>query len=243
MNIGGKEMSFLDHLEELRKVIIHSVMAVAVGIALGWPAAPKVLEYIIKHTVKKTFLLSPMEGFTEQIRVSIILGILFSLPFILWKVWSFIMPGLFHKERRLVGPLVVASLVLFVTGGAFGFYLVIPAMIATFGAFQTASMFQMIQLGELVKFVNNMIIACGILFQLPLVTLILTWMGFVTPQFLLSKWRHAIVIVLFLTAIITPGDVASAQIFMGLPIMALYFLSIGVAVLVRRKPKEKRDAA
>jgi len=112
---------------------------------------------------------------------------------------------------------VAASLVLFAVGGAFGLLLVIPLMLKVLQSFVTPSMTQMLRLGELLRFEYNMCLACGILFQLPLVTLILAWMGVVTPAFLLKKWRHAIVIVLFITAIITPGDVASAQIFLGFP--------------------------
>ncbi len=238
MNVGGKEMHFLEHLEEFRKVVIHSVIAVAIGAMVGWSFAPRVLESIIHNTVGYAVVLSPLESFGEHIRVAIILGLVLSLPFVLYRIWSFIVPGLLGKEKSVVGPLVVSSLVLFLVGGAFAYFLVIPAMVKVLLSFQTPSMKQMLQLSEVLKFVYNMILACGILFQLPLVTLILAWVGIVTPQFLLKKWRHAIVIVLFITAIVTPGDVASAQLFLGLPVMALYFLSIGVAFLVKRKPRE-----
>jgi sec-independent protein translocase protein TatC len=241
MNIGGREMHFLEHLEELRQVILHSLIAVALGTGFGWWLAPRVLERIIHGTVGHAVVLSPMESFNEHVRLAIILGLGVALPYVLYRIWNFVVPGLLGKEKSVVAPLVVASLVLFLMGAAFAYFLVIPAMIKVLLAFQTPSMQQLLQLSEVLKFVYNMILACGILFQLPLVTLILAWIGVVTPSFLLRKWRHAIVVVLFITAIITPGDVASAQIFMGLPIIALYFLSIGVAALVKRKPREVAD--
>lgn len=241
MNVGGKEMHFLDHLEEFRKVVIHSVIAVAVGAMAGWSFAPRVLESIIHNTVGRAVILSPLESFSEHIRLALILGLLISLPFVLYKIWSFVVPGLLGKEKSVVGPLVASSLVLFLLGGAFAYFLVIPAMVKVLLSFRTPSMQQMLQLSEVLKFVYNMILACGILFQLPLVTLILAWVGIVTPQFLLKKWRHAIVIVLMITALVTPGDVATAQIFLGLPVMLLYFISIGVAFMVKRKPREADD--
>ncbi len=242
MNVAGKEMHFLEHLEELRRVIVHSAVAVALGAVAGWWAAPHVLEFLIRRTVGHVVVLSPLESFSEYIRISIILGLLLALPFVLWRIWMFIVPGLFQKERRVVAPIVASSLVLFVIGIAFALFLVIPSMMKVLLAFQTASMAPMLRLQDVLRFIYNMCLACGVLFQLPLVTLLLTAIGVVTPGFLLSKWRHAIVLVLFLTAIITPGDVASAQIFMGIPIIALYFLSIGLAIFIRRKPKPRDES-
>jgi sec-independent protein translocase protein TatC len=243
MNVGGREMSFLEHIEELRWVLVHSAIAVAIGTALGWWLAPRALDYVVHHTVGQVVVLGVMEPFNEVIRMAILLGLAFALPYVLYRIWTFVVPGLFRQEQKLVLPLVLSSLVLFLTGVAFAFYMVIPAIIQVLRTFLTPSMRQNLRLSDVLGFVYNMCLACGILFQLPLATLLLSWAGLVTPRFLLSKWRHAIVLVLFITAIITPGDVATAQIFLGIPIIALYFLSIAVAFLVRRKPKEAARAA
>jgi sec-independent protein translocase protein TatC len=140
-------------------------------------------------------------------------------------------------------PILLSSLVLFALGGAFAFFMVVPAIVRVMQTFVTPSMTQMLRLHDVLGFVYNLVLACGVLFQLPLVTLMLSWIGLVTPRFLLSKWRHAVVLILVLTAVITPGDVASAQIFLGIPIVALYFLSVAVAFLVRRKPQPKPEEA
>ncbi|MBI5837292.1 MAG: twin-arginine translocase subunit TatC [Candidatus Eisenbacteria bacterium] len=243
MSEPRREMHFLEHLEELRWVILHSAIGIAVGAMAGWMFSPAVLEYIVHFTVKKVIVLSVMESFNERMRLSIILGLLFSLPYVLYRVWMFILPGLMRKERRLVLPILLSSLLLFASGGAFAFFMVIPAIIKVMETFLTPSMQQVLRLHDVLGFVYNLCLACGILFQLPLVTLILSWIGLVTPRFLLGKWRHAVIGILILTAVITPGDVASAQIFLGIPIVALYFLSVAVAFMVRRKPKENRDAA
>jgi sec-independent protein translocase protein TatC len=238
MNVGGREMSFLEHIEELRWVLVHSAFAVAIGTGLGWWLAPRVLDYVVRRTVGQVVVLGVMEPFNETIRMAIILGLGMALPYVLYRVWTFVVPGLFQKERAIVLPLVGASLLLFLAGVAFSFYMVVPAIISVLRTFVTPTMRQNLRLSDVLGFVYNMCIACGILFQLPLVTLLLSWAGLVTPHFLLSKWRHAIVVVLFITAIITPGDVATAQIFLGIPIIGLYFLSIAVAFVTRRKPKE-----
>src|SRR5262249_30712353 len=159
----------------------------------------------------QVIVIGVMEPFTEVVRMAFILGGLFALPVVLYKLWTFIVPGLFHKERKWVLPLILSSLVLFVAGAAFGLYLVVPAIITVLKTFLTPSMRQDLRLSEVLGFIYKLCFACGVLFQLPLATLLLSWIGLVTPRFLLSKWRHAVVIILILTAVITPGDVATAQ--------------------------------
>ncbi|HVP38229.1 MAG TPA: twin-arginine translocase subunit TatC [Candidatus Saccharimonadales bacterium] len=237
----GREMHFLEHLEELRWVILHSIIGTAVGTVAGWFLSPVVLEYVIRHTVGRVALMSVMESFNERCRLAIILGLMLALPYVLYRVWSFVVPGLMRKERRLILPLLLSSLALFVLGGAFGFFMVVPAILEVLKKFRTPSMIVMLRLHDVLGFVYNMCLASGILFQLPLVTLMLSWIGLVTPAFLLSKWRHAIVLTLILTAAVTPGDVVWAQVFMGIPIVLLYFLSVALAYLVRRRPKEAPD--
>jgi sec-independent protein translocase protein TatC len=236
-----REMHFMEHLEELRWAIIHSALGIAVGAAAGWVVSQQALEYIVRHTVGSVVVLSVMESFNERVRLSIILGMALALPYVLFRVWLFVVPGLFRKERRMVVPIMVSSLTLFFLGGAFAFFMVVPAIVRVMKTFLTPSMTQMLRLHDVLGFVYNLVLACGVLFQLPLVTLLLSWIGLVTPMFLLGKWRHAVVIILVLTAAITPGDVASAQLFLGIPIVGLYFLSVAVAFMVRRKPKPKPE--
>ncbi len=235
-------MHFLEHLEELRWVVVHSAMAVAVGASVGWLLSARLLEYIIAHTVKHVLILGVMEAFNERVRLAIVLGILIALPLVLFKIWDFVVPGLMGRERRMVIPVLAASLGLFALGGLFAFFMVIPAILGVLTTFLTPSMSQSLRLNDVLGFVYNLCLACGILFQLPLITLLLSWIGLVRPETLLSKWRHAIVGVLVLTAVITPGDVATAQIFLGIPIVLLYFISVAVAFMVRRKPVEGTHA-
>lgn len=235
-------MSFFEHLEELRWVLMHSLIATAVGAIAGWLLAPMVLEDAIRRTVKHAVVLSPLEGINERFKLAMIIGLFIALPIVLYKLWGFVLPGLFKRERKWVVPMAAASLVLFAAGAAASYFYVVPLVINVLTGFLTPSMVQQIQLGSLLGFVYNMSLACGLVCQLPLVTMTLTAIGLVTPGFLLKQWRYAIVGSFLVTAIITPGDVWTAQIVMGAPMTLLYFISVGLSFFVARKKSEAAAA-
>jgi sec-independent protein translocase protein TatC len=228
-------MPFLEHLEELRKVLLHCVLAVGIGALGGWWLAPRVLEDIIRRTVGHVIVLSPLEALNERIKLTVVLGLCFTFPFVLFRLWSFVAPGLFKRERTWVGPIIAGSILMFALGGWAAYGYVVPLVVRVLTGFMTPSMQAQIQVGPLLSFVYNLVLACGLVFQLPLVTMTLTALGLVTPGFLLRQWRAAIVIVFLVTALITPGDVVTAQIVMGVPMTALYFLSVGLSWFVARR--------
>ncbi len=229
------EMPFLAHLDELRKVLMRSIIAMLVGAVAGWWLAPRVLEDIVQRTVRQVIVLSPLEAFNERFKLALIIGLLLTLPVVLWQIWSFVVPGLFRRERRMVLPMVAASMVLFALGAWAAYGYVVPMVIQVLSGFMTPSMKAEIRISALLGFVYNMALACGVVFQLPLVTMTLTALGLVTPAFLLRQWRFALVITFFVTAMITPGDVVTAQIIMGVPMTGLYLLSVGLSWLVARR--------
>ena len=231
----GGEMPFLRHLEELRVVLQHSLAAVLVGMLAGWWLAPVVLADLIRRTVVTTVVMSPFEAFNERMKLAAILGALVVLPFVLWRIWAFVVPGLLKRERRWIVPLAAFSFVLFIAGAWAAYAYVVPLVINVLKQFLTAGMVMQMRLSLLLDFFYNMVIACGLLAQLPLVTMLLTGMGLVTPMFLLKQWRMAIVIIFVVTAAITPGDVVSAQVVMGIPMLLLYFVSVGLSYFVARK--------
>ena len=229
------EMSFLDHLDELRSVLVHTVIACLIGAIAGWVLAPRVLEDLIRRTVHEAVLLSPMEAFNERLKLSLILGLSLVLPYVFYRVWNFVVPGLMKRERSLILPMALGSLVMFLLGAWAAYGYVVPLVVNVLSQFMTPSMKAQIRVGELLSFVYNLAIACGLVCQLPLVTMTLTGMGLVTPGFLLRQWRYAIVAVFLITAIITPGDVLTAQVVMGVPMTGLYFASVGLSYLVARR--------
>jgi sec-independent protein translocase protein TatC len=235
------EMTFFQHLEELRMVIFHSLIATLAGAIGGWLLAPIVLEDMIHRTVGHALILSPLEAFNERFKLAMVLGLGLALPIVLWRVWSFVVPGLMKREKRWILPMAMMSFVLFALGAWASYGYVVPLVVEVLGQFTTPSMRAEIRLSDLLGFVYNMSIACGVVCQLPLVTMSLTAMGLVTPRFLLQQWRYAIVGSFLVTAIITPGDVFTAQIVMGVPMVFLYFLSVGLSYLVARKKREGEE--
>jgi len=236
---GGRPMPFLHHLEELRTALIRSSLAIVAGMAGGWFLAPVAMQDLIRRTVRSAIVLSPFEAFNERFKLTFILGIAVASPIVFWQVWSFIVPGLLKQERRWVPWLVIGSMALFALGAWAAYGYVVPLVVHVLERFLFPGLTSEIRLGALLDFTYNLALACGILMQLPLVALLLTAAGVVTPAQLLKQWRTAIVVIFVVTAAITPGDVVSAQVVMGVPMALLYFLSVGLSFLVARKREER----
>ena len=227
-------LSLVHHLDELRTRILRSVLAIVLGAGVGWWFSAAALEWAIHHTVGTVVVLDPLESFSERIKLSLVLGACVALPLVLYQAWAFVLPGLFRRERRLLLPLVAGSLVLFFAGAATAVFLVVPIVLEVLQSFLTPSMQQQIRLSSLLGFVYNLALATGLVFQLPLVAGALAALGLVTSSWLVRRWRVAIVTMLIVSALITPGDVVTAQVVLGIPLVVLYLLSIAVAWLVER---------
>ena len=239
----GLQMSFLQHLEDLRQALWKSSAAIAAGMAGGWFLAPKVLEDLIQRTVRSAVVLSPFEAFNERFKLTFILGLSIALPVVFWQAWSFVVPGLLHKERKWVPWLAIGSMVLFAAGAAAAYFYVVPLVVHVLEQFLVPGLTTQIRLQSLLDFTYNLALACGILMQLPLVTLLLTAIGLVSPTFLLRQWRIALVAIFVLTALITPGDVVSAQVVMGAPMVLLYFMSVGLSFLIAKRKQEPEEGS
>ena len=234
------QMSFLQHLEDLRRALWWSSLAIALGMGGGWYLAPRVLQDLIARTVKHAIVLSPFEAFNERFKLTFILGLGMALPVVFWQAWSFVVPGLLKKERTWVPWLAIGSMVLFAAGAWAAYGYVVPLVVHVLEQFNVPNVSSEIRLGALLEFTYNLAIACGLLMQMPMVALLLTAIGLVTPRFLLRQWRAALVVIFVVTALITPGDVVSAQLIMGLPMVLLYFVSVALSFMVARK-REQRD--
>jgi sec-independent protein translocase protein TatC len=235
----ARPMAFMDHLEDLRKALWKSSAAVALGMVGGWAFAPRVLEDLIARTVKSAIVLSPFEAFNERFKLSFILGLGIAIPVVFWQAWSFAVPGLLHKEKKWVPWLVLGSMALFALGAGAAYFYVVPLIVHVLEQFLVKGVATQIRLNSLLDFTYNLALACGVLMQLPMVTLLLTAIGLVKPMFLLKQWRAALVIIFILTALITPGDVVSAQLIMGGPMALLYFVSVGLSFFVAKKRDDK----
>jgi sec-independent protein translocase protein TatC len=236
---SDKEMPFLEHLEELRQVLLASLAALALCAIAGYAVSGWVMDYIVVHTVGQAQFLRPMEAFNVRFKLALILGAVVSLPFIAFQIWSFIVPGLMPSERRLVMPMVVASTVLFLGGLAFSYWILTPLMMRLLVGFGTSHVQPNIAVDYLLDFIIKLALGTGIMFQLPLVVVLLTMVRVVSPRFLWSKWRHAIVIILVIAAVVTPGDGALSTLVLAGPILVLYFLSALLSTLIVRGRRKK----
>ncbi len=231
---GANELTLLGHLEELRVRLLRSALAVAVGLVAGWLVAPPVLEWLVRSTVGHVTVLSPVEALSERFRLALFLGACVAAPAVLYQVWAFVVPGLLRRERRLILPLVLGSLVLFAAGVATSLLLVVPIAIKALNVFLTPSMAPQFRLSYVLGFVYNLCLATGIVFELPMAVAVLTLLGVVSSRFLLRRWRLAIVGAVVVSALVTPGDVVIAQFLLVLPLVLLYLLSVAVAVAIER---------
>jgi len=240
-DLGRPAMTLIEHLDELRTRLVRSVVAVLIGAGVGWWLSGRALEWTIHFTVGHVVLLDPLEAFGERFKLALILGGCVALPFVLYQAWAFVLPGLFRRERRLLLPFVLTSLILFFTGAALAIGVVVPIVLEVLNQFTTASMRQDIRLSALLGFIYNLALATGAVFQLPLVAGALAAMHIVTSRWLLKQWRLAIVGTLVVSALITPGDVVTAQIILGIPLVLLYALSIGVAWVIERARRPRPE--
>lgn len=241
-NHGSAEMPFLDHLEELRWRLLWSALAVAVGTGvafflvmrfnvLGLLVDP--IEPFLNGTKLK--YLSPTEPFFITLKLAITCGFLLALPIIAYQVWAFFSPALLPSERKVIIPSLYLGLVLFAAGVAMAYRLVLPMTLRFTMGFQTESLEQAIVISEYLSVVTRLLLSFGVVFELPIVVMVLSALGLITPEFLAAKRRHAIVGITILAAVLTPGDVITITLMMMVPLIILYEFSIVLSRLVVRR--------
>jgi len=234
------KMSFLDHLEELRKRLLVSFIAAAVGFAACWafaePIFAKLQEPLTKFLppgdkLAYTRLTAP---FFLYMKVAFFAGLFLAAPVILLQVWLFIAPGLYKKERRLALPFILFGSAFFILGGYFGWRFLLPATCSFF--VETGKQFkQMVTVDDYFSFASMIILACGIVFETPILIFFLARLGIVTPAFLMQKFKYAIVLSFVVAAIVTPTPDIVTQAALAVPMILLYLIGVGVAFLFAKK--------
>ena len=242
------EMPFLDHLEELRWRILWSLLSVVVGAVVGFILVVRfgVLDLLINpyyavmdEEVRLVFL-SPTEPFFLILRVGILLGLVLASPIIIYQIWAFLSPALERHEKRAIIPALYMGVVLFGAGVGLSYYLALPVTLRFLLFFAEGYFEQMLQAGPYLGFVTKLLMAFGVLFELPVVIMILSALGLVTPAFLRAKRRHAIVIITVLASLLSPGDVVTVTAMMMAPLVLLYEFSILLSVVIT-KQRRTRD--
>lgn len=242
--LDGK-MTFLEHLEELRKRILYSALAVAVTFAASFVYHEAIFEFLalpIRGVVDELVFTKPTEPFSIYMKVSFVAGIFFAAPIVLIQVWFFIAPGLYRREKIYAIPFIVSSTVLFLTGGLFAYYIILPTalqfLIKEFGrAFRP-----MVSAIEYFDFEVIILVGMGLIFQLPVLVAFLSIFGFVTPRFLWKNFRYAFLAIVVVAAVVSPtADVLNLLLWSG-PMVLLYIISIGVSwIFARRRAARLRE--
>ena len=245
---GGK-MSFFEHLVDLRKRLINSAIAIGVGAMIGVTIAEKVIGFIAKpmqealrkaHQADKLIYTSPAGMINLIITSGLYIGLGLAAPFVLYQVWLFVAPGLYKHERKAAATFIFSSLVLFVAGVSFGYFIMLPYVLAFLTSFQ-GPFAPLISINEYIDFILIVLVGLGVIFELPVLIFFLALFGIVTPQFLWKNVRYAILIIAIVAAIVTPTPDALTMLIFMAPMIGLYFLGIGVAYFVVRN-KAKRAA-
>lgn len=264
-----KEMSFLDHVEELRWHLVRSSAAIFVfGITaflmkdfifnniIFAPKDPNFWTYRAFCSVSRFFgteglciddipftfqSLEMGEQFNVHVWISITAGFIMAFPYIIWEFWKFISPGLYDKERKGALAFIVVSSFLFFVGVLFGYYIITPLSVNFLGSYSVSELVaRNITISSYISLLKSSVLASGLIFELPIVMYFLTKMGIVTPVFLIKTRKYALVIVLIIAAVITPPDVVS-QIIVTIPILILYEVSIIISKIVIRNQRKKEQ--
>jgi len=267
---GEKEMSFLDHLEELRWHVVRSVAAVMILMVVAFVMAPWIFDNIIFAPARVDFptfkwlcAIGEMTGateslcvdkinfkiqsrymtgqFTMQFMAAFVIGLIIAFPYVFWEIWRFVKPGLYSKERRYSRGAVFAVSFQFALGVLFGYFILCPMSIWFFSNYTISDMIvNEFDITSYVQTIVALVFGSGLLFQLPVVIYFLSKIGMVTPQFLRKYRKHAVVIILIVAAIITPPDPLS-QTIISLPLYLLYEISIFISGFVARQRQKEED--
>ena len=228
-------MTFLDHLEELRKRIFYSLIALCVAAVVGFFISQRVLD-LLTRSVPNFVFLAPAEAFVVHLKVALITGLFLAAPVIFYQFWRFVRPALQKHEVKYIVLAVVVSSVLFAVGVAFAYLVVVPVAMKFLLSFETPKLQPMISISEYVGTVGTFLLASGVMFQLPVIMFFLTKLGVVTPKLLMKNQRIAVVLVFIVAAVLSPPDIFS-QSLMAVPLLVLFELGVLASALARPRSK------
>ena len=243
---GGK-MSFLEHLDELRKRIIRALLSLSVGVAIAAYFLEDILNFVMRPLAATlppgaTFIFTyPTEAFMLRIRIALIAGLFIATPLVFWQVWEFVAPALYAKERRYAIPFVLLSSIGFLGGAAFSHYVAFPLMWRFFASFSDDMIVFMPRIEDTFSMYMRMLLGMAAVFQMPAMVFFLARMGVVTARWMIRQFKYAVLVIVIAAAVITPSpDVASQMIVAG-PMVVLYVLSIAIAWVFGKKKAALTD--
>ncbi len=236
-------MGFFEHLEEFRRRLIVCLIAVFVAFLVCWAWAPQLFEFMARPVRK---VLPPgqnlsyttlTEPFLMYFRVALFAGIIVASPIILWQVWLFVAPALYRREKRYVCPFILAGVLFFLAGCAFGYYEAFPLVVG-FLVGMGKNFNAVITINEYLSTSMKIIMGLGLCFEMPILIFFLARMGVVSEKFLLAKFKYAILVIFIVAAVITPTPDIATQCVFAVPMILLYLLGIGAAWLFRDRSRD-----
>jgi sec-independent protein translocase protein TatC len=240
------KMSFLEHLDELRKRLMWAIAALFGGFLVALFFIDRIFGFIMRPLAatlpegRKMIYTEPTEAFLLQLKVAALAGVVISAPAVMWQLWLFIAPGLYRREKRLALPFIVSTSLLFVAGAAFNHYVVFPIAFTFLGSFTKDYMEFMPRITPVFSLYSQLLLAFGIIFQMPVLVFTLARLGLVTAGFLWKNTKYAVLIIFVISAVITPTSDVVTQTLMAAPMLVLYVVSIGIAWVFGKKQLQER---
>jgi sec-independent protein translocase protein TatC len=238
---SGAKMSFLEHLDELRKRIVNSAIAVGIGILISFTFINRIYSFLMAPTMRqlppgsRLIYTEPGEAFSLYIQLAMIVGVILASPFIMYQVWMFIAPGLYQNEKKLAIPFVLLTTIGFVGGALFNHYVMFPWMMAFFASFNTSDLQFMPKLDSVFSLYTKFLIAMAVMFQMPTLVFFLAKMQLITARFLVQQFKYAVLLTFIISAVITPTGDPMTQVVFAAPMIGLYVLGIALAWVVGPK--------
>jgi sec-independent protein translocase protein TatC len=240
-----KEMSFLEHLDELRKLIIKALIGILVCTALCIFFADFIVQNILLHPLRsvglKAQVLSPYGIVMLYMESILICGVILSMPYSIHCLWTFVAPGLLTKERSYISRIVFFTSFCFFAGVAFGYFILLPAALTFFASFGTQNIDLNIALDQYVSFMLALLLGAGLVFELPMISYFLSKMGILAPAFMRKYRRHSVVVIFIISAVVTPTPDLVTQTMLALPMIFLYEVSILVCKFSQKKPEPQTE--
>jgi sec-independent protein translocase protein TatC len=242
---SGTKMSFLEHLDELRKRLIYIAYSLLFGCTVAYLFIQKIVDFIMvpMYTLIQTpgqgeaklIYTSGPEPFMLWIKIGFIAGIFIASPLIIYQVWKFIAPGLYTHEKKFAIPFVLLSTVFFVLGGLFSHYVAFPWTWQFFNSWGTKYMVFMPKVDDAFDIYTKMLLGFGLIFEMPTLVFFLARMGVVTGGFLLKHFKYAVLIITIVAAVVSPGTDAMSTVVFAVPMLGLYAFSIVIAYVFQKK--------
>jgi sec-independent protein translocase protein TatC len=234
-----KEMTFLEHLEELRWRIIYSLIGIVIGTIIAWIFIDYLVDYVLlmpaKNSGSELQNLRPFGQLFLYMQVAIIVGLVISIPNVFYQFWRFIAPALHKNERKYILWIVIFSSVCFLIGIAFAYFVMLPLALKFAAQFGSATIKNQFAIDESMSIIISVMLAAGLVFELPMLSFFLSKLGILKPSFMKKYRKHAIVIIMIAAAILTPGTDPVSQIILAVPLVLLYEISILVSKLTQKK--------